>query len=59
MAQWPGMGKRNLLVVGRVNEIAPGIVERVKKLKRRLFIHRTHAKLFPLVSNAHGTELEG
>ena len=47
-----------VLVIGGVNEISPSLVERIEELERGCLVHATHAELLPLVTDAHGTELQ-
>jgi len=50
---------RYALIIGCVDEISPSLVERIEKLERGFLVHTTHAELVPLVTDAHGTELQG
>ena len=43
------------LSVGGIDEIASGVVVRIKQFEGRLFVHAAHTKLRPLVADAHRT----
>ena len=49
----------DVLVVGGIDEISTGFVERIQQLEALLLVHGSHANFIPLVSNAHGTETKG
>lgn len=46
----------NILIVSGINEVSASPVEGVEQLEARLFVALTHAKLAPLVADAHCTE---
>lgn len=48
-----------LLAVRGINEVTPRLVVRVQELETGVLVHGTHTNLVPLISNAHGTELQG
>ena len=47
-----------VLVIGGVDEISASLVECIKELERGCLVHAAHAEFFPLVTDAHGTELQ-
>jgi len=48
-----------LVIVGRIDKVATGFVERVEQLEAVLLVHGTHAEISPLVADAHSTKLKG
>lgn len=45
------------LSIGSVDKVPACVKERIKELEAALLVHRAHAVLLPLVTDAHGTEL--
>ena len=53
------LGRLVLVVVRGVDEVAASRVERIEELEARLLVHRAHAELVPLVTDAHRPETQG
>ena len=51
------LGSFILVVASSVDEVTACLVESIKQLEARLFVHGAHDAL-PLVSDAHGTETQ-
>lgn len=48
-----------VLVIGGIDKVPAVIIIRVQKLETGGLVHRSHSSVCPLVTDAHGTELEG
>ncbi|OBZ76902.1 hypothetical protein A0H81_03191 [Grifola frondosa] len=53
------LGGSLLVIVGGIDEIAPGLVVRVEQFKAAFLVHGAHADRGPLVADAHGAEADG
>ena len=52
------ISERPLLAISGIDEVSTGIIEGIQELEGRFLVHTPHAKLLPLVPDAHTTELE-
>ena len=50
---------KHILVIGSIDEISTGFIERIEQFERGCLVHSPHTKFLPLVTDAHGTETKG